>query len=163
MVAAIMDCNFRRIPNACIVAGGVIGLIMQIVGHGVWGIVSWMIACVTVFVLGLPLYLLHQLGAGDCKLCMITAGLMGLHKGAVCLCISFLLAGVGAVMTMAVLFVRKVRETGFALCVQNLYYQKRLFLEKGWRKRTLPMAVPVFLAYLICTYVNLYICVKQHS
>lgn len=152
MVAAVMDCNYRRIPNVCIVAGGVIGMVMQIIQSGVWGIGSWLFACLVVFALGLPLYLLHQLGAGDCKLCMATAGFWGIHKGAVCLCMAFIMAGIWAVVVLTVLVVKKIYETGFVLWAQNLYYQKRMFLEDGWRKRTLPMAVPIFLAYLMCMF-----------
>lgn len=150
MIAAIMDCNFRRIPNTCVVAGGVLGIVMQAVRYGVWGIGNWLLACAIVFMLGVPLYFLHQLGAGDCKLCMVTAGFLGIYKGAVCLCVSFILAGMVAVMIVAGVLLKKVHKTGFVLCVQNLYYQKRLFLENDWRKRTLPMAVPIFLAYLMC-------------
>ncbi len=152
MIAAVMDCNYRRIPNACIVAGGVMGLLMQGIQYSVSGIVNWVFACVIVFALGIPLYFLHQLGAGDCKLCMVTAGFLGINKGAVCLGMAFIVAGIWAIMVIAVFVVRKLRETGFVLCVQNLYYQKRMFLENGWRKRTLPMAVPVFLSYLMCMF-----------
>lgn len=145
-----MDCNYRRIPNVCIVAGCIMGVLMQGILYGISGICCWLSVCLGVFLLGLPLYLLHQLGAGDCKLYMITVALLGVKKGIICLCLSFVLAGIWAVIVILALVIKRLRETGLVLGIHNLYYQKRLFSGNSWRKRTLPMAVPIFLSYLVC-------------
>lgn len=98
LIAALIDYKFNRIPNACIVLGGICG-VMQGITYGIWGIGNWMLACFVAFIFVFQLYLLHQLGAGIGKLCIVTVGILGIPKGTICLLMAFLLIHIEKVIS----------------------------------------------------------------
>ena len=72
-IAAIYDIQFRRIPNWLVLTGLVLALIIHVTFNEFYGFKAWGYGMLTGFVLFLPLYALHTMGAGDVKL-MAMAG-----------------------------------------------------------------------------------------
>jgi prepilin peptidase CpaA len=72
-IAAIYDIQFRRIPNLLVLTGLVFSLIIHVTFNEFYGFKEWGYGMLTGFVLFLPFYVLHAMGAGDVKL-MAMAG-----------------------------------------------------------------------------------------
>jgi prepilin peptidase CpaA len=75
--AALFDLLSRRIPNWLIGIGLVISLLHQTVSiHGA-GLSTWAAGFAVGFVLFLPMYMLHAMGAGDVKLMAMVGSFLG--------------------------------------------------------------------------------------
>lgn len=70
-VAVFMDWRFYRIPNACIAAGMVNGMILTYMSFSWTGLVRALGALAVLFLVFYPFYLMGGLGAGDVKLFMM--------------------------------------------------------------------------------------------
>ena len=70
-VAIFMDLRYYRIPNACIAAGIVVGLIMTYASESSSGLLAAASSMLIIFLFFYPFYLLSGIGAGDVKLFMM--------------------------------------------------------------------------------------------
>ncbi len=99
-IAAFSDCRTRRIPNALVLAGILIGFAFNTFAPSVpkAGFLFALSGAMVGFALFLPLYLLRAIGAGDVKLLAVVGAFLGplatLNAG-VC---TFILGGVLSVV-----------------------------------------------------------------
>lgn len=108
LVASIEDMRKCRIPNLCIVAGMIAGLIMTFVSCGAFETGKALVQMIVIFLAFYPFYLLRGLGAGDCKLFMMLGCYFSDRKLLYCLFISLLIAG--AVSIGKMIFYKESRE-----------------------------------------------------
>jgi prepilin peptidase CpaA len=69
---AVLDLRTRRIPNSLTVGGMVVGLMISALPGGI-GIANAFASLVIAFVVGIPLFSLRAMGAGDVKFLMAAA------------------------------------------------------------------------------------------
>lgn len=85
------DCAARRVPNALVLAGGMLATVLLLTGHTVWPGLSWIVAVGSggagLLVFGL-FYARRWMGAGDVKFFAVA----GLLVGPVGLCLVWLTA-----------------------------------------------------------------------
>lgn len=75
-IAAVYDIQFRRIPNALVLTGLVLSLVIHVTFNDFYGFKEWGYGLLTGFVLFLPLYALNAMGAGDVKLMAMTGSFL---------------------------------------------------------------------------------------
>lgn len=75
-IAAVYDIQFRRIPNALVLTGLVLSLVIHVTFNDFYGFKEWGYGLLTGFVLFLPLYALRAMGAGDVKLMAMTGSFL---------------------------------------------------------------------------------------
>lgn len=108
LVACIVDQSQRRVPNALVVTGTVVGLCLQVAlppGQGLFdasrfgglGFVNPGLAVLTMTVLGIVLWRLRLFGAGDAKLLASLAAFFGMSGVVPLLLFTVLLGGLLAV------------------------------------------------------------------
>lgn len=100
LTACYQDYRYGRITNRLVLAVLAWGLCMQLQRGGVSGIIFWLTGGVLVWALTYPLFCLGTLGAGDVKLFASCAGAMGIKKGILFLCCTFLAAAVLSLQKM---------------------------------------------------------------
>lgn len=93
-VAVYMDLRFYKIPNLCIFAGVVSGLIMTYVSYSVVEMLMSCMAVVVIFAAFYPFYLMGGLGAGDVKLLMMTGCFIRCEQVMLYLLVTFIIAAV---------------------------------------------------------------------
>lgn len=76
VIAVFKDLANHKIPNKLIFLGILMGVFVQVFGHGAWGIVFFLKGAFIGLCLFLPLYLLGGMAAGDVKLLMVIGGLV---------------------------------------------------------------------------------------
>jgi prepilin peptidase CpaA len=77
VAAAWMDVLTRRIPNALVIPGAVLGLAVAALAAGFTGALSALGGLATGLALMLPLYFLRAMGAGDVKLMAMVGAWLG--------------------------------------------------------------------------------------
>ncbi|MBY0490463.1 MAG: prepilin peptidase [Gemmatimonadaceae bacterium] len=77
VIASAADVRSRRIPNG--MAAGLLGMgvLVQLVGHGVAGLSTATLGALTGLAIWLPFWLLHMMGGGDVKLFAAGAAWLG--------------------------------------------------------------------------------------
>lgn len=114
VAAAVSDYRLRRIPNALVIPGALLGLLL----HGLFargGPWSGVFGLVLGMVLTLPFYALRAMGAGDVKLMGMVGAFVGPVGAVEATLLSFLAGGV-----IAVAFA--LRSGQFGRMVANLRY-----------------------------------------
>lgn len=90
-VAVGLDTARRRLPNAWLLAGAGLALVLALLPHGMGLAAAWRGGLIALLVF-LPGYVLHRLGAGDVKL-MAVAGLQAGDAAVWGLCLAVMFAG----------------------------------------------------------------------
>ena len=80
-IAALLDLCTRKIPNTVILGGWFTGLGLWLGKQGYIGGLYWLSGAFGILLLGMILYLLRGVGAGDVKLLSVAGGILGLHRG----------------------------------------------------------------------------------
>ncbi len=100
LVAGVYDWRWRRIPNWLTLSGLVAGFVVNTLLAGLAGMKVALLGVALGLVLLLPLVLLRSLGAGDWKLTGALGAALGPRQLGLLLVISFLLAGVLALVVV---------------------------------------------------------------
>ncbi len=79
-VVVYTDMRFYKIPNVCIFAGMVCGLIMTYMSYSLTGVLLSCAAAAVIFAALYPFYLIGGLGAGDVKLFMMAGCFLRYEK-----------------------------------------------------------------------------------
>ncbi len=108
VAAAWMDVLNRRIPNALVIPGAVLGLAVAAAAAGAGGALSALGGLAIGLALMLPLYLLRAMGAGDVKLMAMVGAWLGPAEVVSAALLVFVAGGLLAVM--AALWRGKLRE-----------------------------------------------------
>ena len=98
-VAAWFDIKSRRIPNWLVLTGLIASLGIQLLFSS-GGVFAWGLGILAGFGLLLPLYLVHDMGAGDVKLMAMVGGFLG-PAGAAAVVLMTLVAGGVLAITVA--------------------------------------------------------------
>ena len=100
LAACFQDYREGKIRNWLIVAGLCYGLFLQISGNLWIGFLDFAEGVIGIFLATYPLFKVGMIGAGDVKLFAVCAGALGLQKGFVFLCATFLVAAIPALFKM---------------------------------------------------------------
>lgn len=100
LAACYQDYRYGRIANRLVLAVLLWGLCVQLQSYGAAGMIFWLVGGVLVLALTYPLFGLGTLGAGDVKLFAACAGAMGIKRGILFLCCTFLVAAVLSLQKM---------------------------------------------------------------
>ncbi len=99
--AVVCDLGARKIPNALITGGAIMGGAYQWSTNGPMGLVRFAGGTLTPLLLLGVLHCFRMLGAGDIKLLMMTGGFFGVRGSVRCVCAAFLAAGIYALAVAA--------------------------------------------------------------
>lgn len=114
IAAAVSDIASRRIPNALVLPGLVVALMLQMFVPDAGGWKTFILGGMTGLGLFLPFYLLRGMGAGDVKLMATVGAFVGPLLALKIALLTFLLGGVWA---LAVIVVRG----NFGFAMNNLF------------------------------------------
>lgn len=109
VVAAVTDVRKGRIPNVLTYTAMLSGLLLQVIAHGVQGLVLGLSGGAVFGGVFLLLYLVRAMGAGDVKLATALGCIVGL-RASVQLMLSVAVAG-GVLAVLYMLFRRRAAET----------------------------------------------------
>lgn len=118
LIAVIWDFRTRRIPNAIIVAGMLLGVSWQWCARGIPGLGVFLEGTLGTFLLLAVLHYFRMLGAGDVKLLMTTGGFLGFRTNLICIFFSFLIA---AAFSIAVLFKHRILKRRLQYLIQYIF------------------------------------------
>ncbi|MBQ8327823.1 MAG: prepilin peptidase [Lachnospiraceae bacterium] len=129
---AYQDFLYRKIPNRLMLYGFIISLVLKIpVCNGILEIIAYPLIP---FFLLLPVWFLHGIGAADIKLFCIISLYLNPEKLLICIFNSFIL---GAVF-------------GILILICGRLGQSHHLIQKIIMKRSVPMAVCIFVATVYC-------------
>lgn len=100
LAAVFFDLKNRKIPNALIGGGMIIGSAYQWSANGPPGLIQFCAGMLIPLVLLGILHYFRMLGAGDIKLLMTAGGFLGPSKGAICVFLAFMIAAFIAVIKL---------------------------------------------------------------
>ena len=98
VLAAWSDLQTRRIPNALVFGGTLLGMVAQLCVPGTAGGLSALGGMAACLALMLPMYVLRAMGAGDVKLMVMVGAFLGLPLAASAALAVFLAGGVLALV-----------------------------------------------------------------
>jgi prepilin peptidase CpaA len=99
--AAVTDLAMRKIPNALILSGLLLALILHLLAGQPWApVTQWLAGCLAGFFLFLPLYLLRGMAAGDVKLMAMVGAFSGPLAALRIAVLSYLIGGVLALLLL---------------------------------------------------------------
>ena len=109
LAAAVYDVRYRRIPNWISVGGIALGVLANLLTHGIPGLLFALAGFALGFGLYFLLYLVHAMGAGDVKLMGAIGALVGWQNWVAIFVIAAILGGI---MAMIVILSRnRVKKT----------------------------------------------------
>lgn len=79
--AALQDLSTRKVSNTAILCGWFMGIGLWLGARGYGGVAYWLSGSLGLLFLGLGIYLLRGIGAGDVKLLSVAGGILGLYRG----------------------------------------------------------------------------------
>jgi prepilin peptidase CpaA len=127
LTAAIWDLRYRRIPNALILSGLIIGLCITVINQGTHGLLISLAGFSLGFIMLLPGYLLRFTGAGDLKLFAV----MGVFTGPVMLLQIFMASVLAGALFVLLHAVWKIIHNDMSLFVQRYKSMLQSFLTTG--------------------------------
>lgn len=151
-VAIFTDWRFYRIPNVCVGAGALAGLIMTFVSDSVLGLAAAAASMVIIFLAFYPFYLLGGVGAGDIKLFMMVGCYMRGDALVHYLLVTMLMAAVCSILKM--LAYKESRERLFYL----MRYIKKAVLtgamdeyqiDRTQKKCVIRLSIPAFVSLIL--------------
>ncbi len=151
-VAIFTDWRFYRIPNVCVGAGALAGLIMTFVSDSVLGLAAAAASMVIIFLAFYPFYLLGGVGAGDIKLFMMVGCYMKGDALVHYLLVTMLMAAVCSILKMLVY--KESRERLFYL----MRYIKKAVLtgamdeyqiDRTQKKCVIRLSIPAFVSLIL--------------
>ncbi len=151
-VAIFTDWRFYRIPNVCVGAGALAGLIMTFVSDSVLGLAAAAASMVIIFLAFYPFYLLGGVGAGDIKLFMMVGCYMKGDALVHYLLVTMLMAAVCSILKM--LAYKESRERLFYL----MRYIKKAVLtgamdeyqiDRTQKKCVIRLSIPAFVSLIL--------------
>ena len=150
--AVFMDLRFYKIPNLCVLAGMISGLIMTCVSYSVIGMLAACAAMAAVFAAFYPFYLMGGLGAGDVKLLMMTGCFMNGEQLIQYLIVTFGIAAVISVVKMALF-----RESRERIVYFGGYLKKAVYtgcvdsyrVDRVNKKCVIRLSVPAFVSLIL--------------
>jgi len=95
--AAYGDIRTHRIPNTLTLLGLVTGLVLQLLGHGVHGVISGLLGAGVGLGCFAPFYLRRAMGAGDLKLLAAVGAFLGPQGAFYAALFALLAGGLGAI------------------------------------------------------------------
>lgn len=151
-VAVFWDWRYYRIPNICIAAGILSGLIMTYVSDSLGGLIMAMAVMFAVFLSFYPFYLLGGVGAGDIKLFMMAGCYIRGDRLVRYLFVTMLIAAGVSVLKM-VLYVesrerlfylmRYIRKAALTGAIDE--YQ----IDKTQKRCVIRLSVPAFISLIL--------------
>lgn len=151
-VAVYTDLRSYKIPNLCILAGMLSGLIMTYVSYSFGRALEACIAMIFLFMAFYPFYLIGGLGAGDIKLLMMTACFIQEERLIKYILVTFVLAAI--ISVAKILFFKESRERLFYLAG----YLKKVavtgsidnyIIDKTNKRCVIRLSVPAFMSLVI--------------
>lgn len=151
-VAIFTDWRFYRIPNVCVGAGALTGLIMTFVSDSALGLAAAAASMVIIFLAFYPFYLLGGVGAGDIKLFMMVGCYMKGDAMVHYLLVTMLMAAVCSILKM--LAYKESRERLFYL----MRYIKKAVLtgtmdeyqiDRTQKKCVIRLSIPAFVSLIL--------------
>lgn len=151
-VAVFTDWRYYRIPNVCVGAGALAGLIMTFVSDSVLGLAAAAASMVIIFLAFYPFYLLGGVGAGDIKLFMMVGCYMKGDALVHYLLVTMLMAAVCSILKM--LAYKESRERLFYL----MRYIKKAVLtgamdeyqiDRTQKKCVIRLSIPAFVSLIL--------------
>ncbi len=151
-VAVFTDWRYYRIPNVCVGAGALAGLIMTFVSDSVLGLAAAAASMVIIFLAFYPFYLLGGVGAGDIKLFMTAGCYMKGDALVHYLLVTMLMAAVCSILKM--LAYKESRERLFYL----MRYIKKAVLtgamdeyqiDRTQKKCVIRLSIPAFVSLIL--------------
>ena len=151
-VAIFTDWRFYRIPNVCVGAGALAGLIMTFVSDSALGLAAAAASMVIIFLAFYPFYLLGGVGAGDIKLFMTAGCYMRGDALVHYLLVTMLMAAVCSISKMLVY--KESRERLFYL----MRYIKKAVLtgamdeyqiDRTQKKCVIRLSIPAFVSLIL--------------
>ncbi len=151
-VAIFTDWRFYRIPNVCVGAGALAGLIMTFVSDSALGLAAAAASMVIIFLAFYPFYLLGGVGAGDIKLFMTAGCYMRGDALVHYLLVTMLMAAVCSILKM--LAYKESRERLFYL----MRYIKKAALtgamdeyqiDRTQKKCVIRLSIPAFVSLIL--------------
>ena len=150
--AVYMDLRFYKIPNWCILAGVVSGLIMTYVSYSVVGMLAACVAMVTVFAVFYPFYLMGGLGAGDVKLLMVAGCFIRGER-----LLQYLLIMFGAAAVISIVKIALFRESRERIVYFTGYFKKAVFtgcvdsyrVDMANKRCVIRLSVPAFVSLIL--------------
>ena len=156
--AVYMDLRFYKIPNLCILAGIVSGLIMTYMSYSSVGMLAACATMAVVFAVFYPFYLMGGLGAGDVKLLMMTGCFIRGEQLFQYLAVMF-----GAAAVISILKIALFRESRERILYFTGYLKKAMFtgcmdsyrVDMTNKRCVIRLSVPAFIS-LILMYMGVY-------
>ena len=151
-VAVFTDWRYYRIPNVCVGAGALAGLIMTFVSDSALGLAAAAASMVIIFLAFYPFYLLGGVGAGDIKLFMMVGCYMKGDALVHYLLVTMLMAAVCSILKM--LAYKESRERLFYL----MRYIKKAALtgamdeyqiDRTQKKCVIRLSIPAFVSLIL--------------
>lgn len=151
-VAVFTDWRYYRIPNVCVGAGALAGLIMTFVSDSALGLAAAAASMVIIFLAFYPFYLLGGVGAGDIKLFMMVGCYMKGDALVHYLLVTMLMAAVCSILKM--LAYKESRERLFYL----MRYIKKAVLtgamdeyqiDRTQKKCVIRLSIPAFVSLIL--------------
>ncbi len=151
-VAVFTDWRYYRIPNVCVGAGALAGLIMTFVSDSALGLAAAAASMVIIFLAFYPFYLLGGVGAGDIKLFMTAGCYMRGDALVHYLLVTMLMAAVCSILKM--LAYKESRERLFYL----MRYIKKAALtgamdeyqiDRTQKKCVIRLSIPAFVSLIL--------------
>lgn len=148
VAAVICDLYERKIPNALITSGLIMGGAYQWSSKGISGLAEFAGGVILPILLLGILHYFRMIGAGDIKLFMMTGGFLGLAGSLKCICYSFLAAGLYATAVII-----KYRVLGQRLRY-FLQYVKTYCREREWKPYIMPQEKGIYLYFSIPVFIG---------
>lgn len=154
LAACFQDYRECKIRNGLIFSGLCWAFCLQVLENGVVGIFNFAEGFGIAFILTYPLFKLRMLGAGDVKLFMVCMGYMGVRRGIIFLCATFLAAAVLALLKMFYYhnFLQRFRYF-FIYAGQSIQRAKLSVYDQGipnTKEGRIRLAGPACLSVLLC-------------
>lgn len=111
VTAALIDVRQHRIPNALVFPGAAIALLLACLPGG--SLAGWLSGVAVGLAMGLPLYWLHAMGAGDVKLMAMVGAFLGAGDMFAAAIVTFVVGGLLGIVAVA-------RRRAFAQLGANL-------------------------------------------